>query len=129
MFRYIYTGNSTFETTINAALVYKVAHKFDLPNLRAACKIYMSLNLTPDDVCTILQILDSYEETELKNSCINLIKTKTSAVLDSKGFIDCDERILKMIVNTDVMDVKEFQLFDAVNVWAIHNAEKKGNYN
>ncbi|XP_075209892.1 uncharacterized protein LOC142317323 isoform X2 [Lycorma delicatula] len=126
MMRYIYTGNSTFETTINAALVYKVAHKFDLPNLRAACKIYMSLNLTPDDVCTILQILDSYEETELKNSCINLIKTKTSAVLDSKGFIDCDERILKMIVNTDVMDVKEFQLFDAVNVWAIHNAEKKG---
>ncbi|XP_075209900.1 BTB/POZ domain-containing protein 6-like isoform X2 [Lycorma delicatula] len=126
MMRYIYTGNFSFETTINAALVYKVADKYYLPNLRTACKIYMSLNLTPDDVCTILQVLDSYDETELKKSCINLIKTKTSAVLDSKGFIDCDERILKMIVNTDVMDVKEVQLFDAVNVWAIHNANKYG---
>ncbi|XP_075210633.1 trafficking protein particle complex subunit 12-like [Lycorma delicatula] len=126
MMRYIYTDEISFKTTLNAALVYKVAHKYDLPNLRTACKTYISSNLTPADVCSILQTLDLYEETELKSTCLKLIKTKTSAVLDSKDFIDCDEKILKMIVNTDVMDIEEVHLFNAVNEWAIHNSKKNG---
>jgi len=119
------------------------AHKYILPDLVVAeCQQYIESNLCPEYTLKVLEFTKFFENASLKVSyfvyscllylnlifinhfikakCLFMLREWTLRSLASSDFEDAHESTVLAIVKEKVLNIREFELFDAVIRWAKH---------
>ena len=125
LFRFMYSD----EVKLNADNVMQVlylANKYMLPCLVDKCTEYLEGNLDASNVFHVLPEAQKYEEKDLVDHCWEVIDKQAHEAVKSDGFVTIDKSVLEELVQRDSLDVKEVELFKAVDCWATKECEKQG---
>ena len=109
LFRFIYSDEANLSPDNVMQLMY-------------LAKTYM---LHASNVFIVLPDAQKYEEKELINHCWKLMEKETDAV-QSDGFVTIERSVLEKMVENDSLNIKEVELFKAVDRWAGKKCEKQG---
>ena len=123
--RFIYSD----EVNLNPGNVMQVlylAKKYMLPTLAEKCSVYLKENLDASSVFLVLPQAQKYEEKDLLDHCWKLIENETVEAVESDGFVAIERSVLEELVERDSLNIKEVELFKAVDCWAGMECEKQG---
>ena len=125
LFRFVYSD----EVNLNADNVMQVlylAKKYMLPPLADKCSEFLRENLDVSNVFHVLPEAQKYEEKDLENHCWEVIDKDTDEAVKSDGFVTIEKSMLEELVERDSLNVREVELFKAVDCWAKKECEKQG---
>ena len=97
-----------------------------LPTLAEKCSAFLKENLNALNVFHILPDAQKYEEKDLMNHCWKLIETETEEAVKSEGFVTVERSALEELVEKNSLNIKEVELFKAIDCWAEKECEKQG---
>lgn len=121
--RYIYSDEIDL-TGRNVMQVLYLARKYMVPSLVDKCNEFLQNNLEADNVLEILPEAQRLKDEEVEERCWKVIKAKTMKVVTSFHFELVDRVFIESIVNMDGLDIKEVELFKAVDRWAIKQSQR-----
>ncbi|CAH3183223.1 unnamed protein product [Porites evermanni] len=100
----------------------------DKLNLNAdnKCSAFLKENLNALNVFHILPDAQKYEEKDLMNHCWKMIATQTEEAVKSEGFVTVERSVLEELVEKNSLNIKEVDLFKAVDCWAENKCKKQG---
>ena len=125
LFRFVYSD----EVNLNADNVMQVlylAKKYRLPSLADKCTEFLQKKVDASNVFHVLPDAQKYEEKDLVDHCWEVIDSGTDEALKSDGFVTIDKSVLEALVERDALNVKEVELFKAVDCWVTKQCEKQG---
>ena len=125
LFRFIYSDEANL-TPDNVMQLMYLAKKYMLPSLADKCSAYLQENLDASNVFTVLPEVQKYEEKDLLDHCWKVIEKETEEAVKSDGFVTIDRSVLEEIVDKETLNIKEVELFKAVDRWAGKECEKQG---
>ena len=125
LFRFMYSDKANLKPNNVMELLY-LAKKYMLPSLADKCSVYLQDNLDGTNVFHVLPNAQKYEEKDLLDHCWKVIETETEEAVKSDGFVTIERLVLEQLVENDSLDIKEVELFKAVDCWAIEECEKQG---
>ena len=97
-----------------------------LPSLADKCSAYLQENLDASNVFHVLPDAQKYEEKGLLDHCWKVIEKETEEAVKSDGFVTIERSILEELVKKDSLNIKEVELFKAVDCWAVNECRKQG---
>lgn len=124
-FRYLYS-DEVYLTGTNVLQVLYLANKYIVPSLANKCTEYLQNSLDSNNVFCILPHAQTFEENELLKRCWDLIDKNADNVMKSEEFVDLDKCLVQTIVTRESLNIKEFDLFKAVDRWATKESERQG---
>ena len=125
LFRYLYTDEVNL-TGSNVMHVLYLAKKYMLPSLADKCSAYLHENLGASNVFTILPHAQKFEDQDLESRCWEMIEKHTEKAVTSDEFVTLDRSLVESVVKKKVLNVKEAELFKAVDRWATKEIERQG---
>ena len=125
LFRFIYSDKANL-TPDNVMQLMYLAEKYMLPFLADKCSDYLKENLDTSNVFQVLPAAQKYEEKDLQDHCWKVIEKETDEAVKSDGFVTIERSILEELVQKDSLNIKEVELFKAVDCWAGKECEKQG---
>ena len=126
LFRYMYSDEVSLNGS-NVMGVFYLAKKYMVPSLAGKCAKYLEHNLDASNVFSILPFAQKYEEKNLVDRCWKMIDEQTAeAVKSGAGFLTIERSLLEAMVERDSLNIKEVNLFKAVDLWATNKCEKQG---
>ena len=125
LLRFIYSDEANL-TPDNVMQLMYLAKKYMLPSLADKCAAYVKENLGASNVFTVLPDAQKYEEKDLLDHCWNVIEKETEEAVKSDGFMTIERSVLEELVEKETVNIKEVELFKAVDRWAVKECEKKG---
>ena len=125
LFRFIYSDEANLKPDNVMQLMY-LAKKYMLPSLADQCSDYLKENIDSSNVFHILPVAQKYEEKDLLEHCWKLIDKETEEAVRSDGFVTIERSVLEELVERDSLNIKEVELFKAVDCWAETECEKQG---
>lgn len=106
--------------------VLYLAKKYMLPSLADKCSQFLRENLDASGVFHVLPDVQKYEEKDLEKHCWEVIDKDTDEAVKSDGFVTIEKSVLEELVERDSLNVREVELFKAVDCWATKECEKQG---
>ena len=125
LFRFIYSDEANL-TPDNVIQLMYLAKKYMVPSLADKCSAYLQGNLSATNVFAVLQDAQKYEEKDLLAHCWKVIEKETEEAVKSDGFVTIEGSVLEEMVEKDSLNIKELELFKAVDRWASNQCEKQG---
>ena len=125
LFRFIYSDKAKLNADNVMQLLY-LSKKYMLPTLADKCSAFVKKNLNALNVFHILPDAQKYEEKDLMNHCWKLIETETEEAVKSEGFVTVERSALEELVEKNSLNIKEVELFKAIDCWAEKECEKQG---
>ena len=125
LFRYLYTDEVNL-TGSNVMHVLYLAKKYILPSLADKCSAYLHENLGVSNVFSILPHAKKFDDQDLENRCWEVIEEHTEEAVTSDEFVTLDRSLVESVVKKKVLNVKEVELFKAVDRWAAKEIERQG---
>ena len=125
LFRFIYSDEANL-TPDNVMQLMYLAKKYMLPSLADKCSAYLQENLNASNVFHVLPDAQKYEEKDLLDHCWNVIEKETEKAVKSDGFTTIERSILEELIEKDSLNIKEVELFKAVDCWAVNECRKEG---
>ena len=125
LFRFIYSDKANLNADNVMQLLY-LSKKYMLPTLAEKCSAFLKENLNALNVFHILPDAQKYEEKDLMNHCWKLIETETEEAVKSEGFVTVERSVLEELVEKNSLNIKEVELFKAVDCWAENECKKQG---
>ena len=125
LFRFIYSDKANLNADNVMQLLY-LSKKYMLPTLAEKCSAFLKENLNALNVFHILPDAQKYEEKSLKNHCWKLIETQSEEAVKSEGFVTVERSVLEELVEKNSLNIKEVELFKAVDCWAENECKKQG---
>ena len=125
LFRFIYSDEVNFNAD-NVMQVLYLAKKYMLPSLADKCSEFLGENLDASNVFHVLPDALKYEEKDLVDHCWEAIDEQADEAVKSDGFVAIEKSVLEALVERDSLNVKEVELFKAVDCWATKECEKQG---
>ena len=125
LFRFIYSDEVNLNPD-NVMQVLYLAKKYMLPSLADKCTEYLGKHLDASNVFHVLPDAQKYEEKDLVDRCWEVIDKQAGEAVKSDGFVTIEKSVLEELVERDSMNVKEVELFKAVDCWATKECEKQG---
>ena len=125
LFRYLYTDEVNL-TGSNVMHVLYLAKKYMLPSLADKCSAYLQENLEASNVFSILPHAKKFDDQDLKNRCWKVIEKHTEEAVTSDEFVTLERSLVESVVKKEVLNVKEAELFKAVDRWATKEIERQG---
>ena len=125
LFRFVYSD----EVKLNADNVMQVlylAKKYMLPSLADKCSEFLRENLDASNVFHVLPNAQKYEEKDLENHCWDVIDKETDEAVKSDGFVTIERSVLEELAERESLNVREVELFKAVDCWATKECENQG---
>ena len=125
LFRFVYSD----EVNLNADNVMQVlylAKKYMLPSLADKCSEFLRENLDASNAFHVLPNAQKYEEKDLENHCWEVIDKHAYEAVKSDGFVIIEKSVLEELVERDSLNVREVELFKAVDCWATKECKKQG---
>ena len=124
-FRFLYSDEVQL-TGSNVMGVLYLAKKYLVPSLADKCGEFLRDNLGPSNVFSILPHAGKFEEKDLANRCWKVIELMAHEAVTSDDFVTVERSLVKSIVNRKRLNIKEIELFKAVDRWAKHKCEEQG---
>ena len=125
LFRFIYSDEAKLNADNVMQLLY-LSKKYMLPTLAEKCSVFLKENLNALNVFHILPDAQKYEEKDLMNHCWKMIETQTEEAVKSEGFVTVERSALEELVEKNSLNIKEVELFKAIDCWAEKECEKQG---
>lgn len=113
-------------TMENIEEVALLADKYDMLDSVEACATFLVEQLKTDDIIWGYQLANTLRNQELIEFCEKQIKMFTNDLFKSESFLHCDRSVLKNILEMEVLQCSETEVFDACIKWARFNCEKNG---
>ena len=126
LFRFMYCDKANLSPDNVMQLLY-LAKKYMLPSLADKCSAYLQENLDSSNVFHVLPDAQKYEEKNLLDYCWKVIEKQTDEAVKSDGFVSIERPVLEELVEKDSLNIKEVELFKAVDCWAIRECETQGH--
>ncbi|XP_020619584.1 BTB/POZ domain-containing protein 6-like [Orbicella faveolata] len=125
LFRFMYSDKVILNGD-NVMQVLYLAKKYMLPSLADKCTEFLRENLDASNVFHVLPAAQTCEEKDLECHCWKVIDNQTDEAVKSDGFVTIKKSLLETLVERDSLNVKEVELFKAVDCWATKECEKQG---
>ena len=110
----------------NVMQLMYLAKKYILPSLADRCSAYLEKNLDVSNVFHVLPDAQKYEEKDLLDHCWKVIEKQTEEAVKSDGFVTIERSVLEELVEKDSLNIKEVELFKAVDCWSENECERQG---
>ncbi|XP_068759594.1 BTB/POZ domain-containing protein 6-like [Montipora capricornis] len=124
-FRFLYSDEVQL-TGSNVMRVLYLAKKYLVPSLADKCGEFLRDNLGPSNVFSILPHAGKFEDKDLENRCWEVIELMAHEAVRSDDFVTVERSLVKSVVNRKRLNIKEIELFKAVDRWAKHKCEEQG---
>ena len=125
LFRFIYSDEVEL-TGSNVMHVLYLAKKYLVPSLVKKCAEFLRKNLNASNVFSILPHAQKFEDKALANLCWEVIEVYTAEALTSDEFVVAERSLVESVVQREKLNVKEVELFKAVDRWAEKRIEEQG---
>ena len=125
LFRFLYSDEANL-TPDNVMQLMYLAKKYMLPSLADKCSAYLQENLDGSNVFTVFPDVKKYEEKDLLDHCWKVIEKETEEAVKSDGFVTIERSVLEELVEKETLNIKEVELFQAVDRWAGKECQKQG---
>ena len=125
LLRYLYTDEVNLSGS-NVMHVLYLAKKYMLPSLAGKCSAYLHENLGASNVFSILPHAKKFDDQDLENRCWEVIEKHTEKAVTSDEFVTLDRSLVESVVKKKLLNVKEAELFKAVDRWATKEIERQG---
>ena len=125
LFRFMYTDKANLSGS-NVMQVLYLANKYMAPSLVEKCTEYLRDNLEASNVFCILPHAQKFEDEDLEDRCWEVIEKQTEEAVTSDEFVTCERSVVESVVKRDTLNVKEVELFKAVDRWATKESERQG---
>ena len=124
LFRFIYSDEVEL-TGSNVMHVLYLAKKYLVPSLVEKCAEFLGKNLDASNVFAILPHAQKFEDKDLEDRCWEVVEEQTEEALASDDFLVAERSLVESVVKRDKLNVKEVELFKAVNRWTEKKIEEK----
>ncbi|XP_055317509.1 BTB/POZ domain-containing protein 2-like isoform X2 [Sitodiplosis mosellana] len=114
--QFIYLGRVKV-TTANVAQVMNMGKKYDILACLDACQDFLLNTLTNENMCMGYGLAILLEDERLMEFCENKIKCNTNEILSSSSFLDCDQKVLKRILQLDWLSCTAANVNEACMSW------------
>ena len=125
LFRFIYSDEVEL-TGSNVMNVLYLAKKYLVPSLAEKCAEFLRKNLDASNVFTILAHAQKFEDKDLENRCWEVVEMHTEEAVTSGDFVVAERSLVESVVKREKLNVKEVELFKAVDRWAEKKIEEQG---
>ena len=125
LFRYLYSDEVNL-TGSNVMQVLYLAKKYLVPSLADKCTEYLREHLEASNAFSILPQAQKFEDKDLEERCWNVIELHTEEAVTSDDFVTLERSIVESVVKRERLNVKEVNLFKAVDRWATKEVERQG---
>ena len=125
LFRFLYTEGVTLRGS-NVMQVLYLANKYMVPSLAEKCTAYLRENLKASNVFCILSHSQKFEDKDLEDRCWEVIEMQTEEAVTSDEFVTVERSVVESVVKREKLNVKEVELFKAVERWATKESERQG---
>ena len=125
LFRYLYSDQVNL-TGSNVMQVLYLAKKYLVPSLADKCTEYLQENLEASNAFSILPQAQKFEDKDLEKRCWDVIEWHTEEAVTSDNFVTLERSIVESVVKRERLNVKEVDLFKAVDRWATKEMERQG---
>ncbi|XP_015752985.1 PREDICTED: BTB/POZ domain-containing protein 6-like isoform X4 [Acropora digitifera] len=125
LFRFIYSDKVEL-TGSNVMHVLYLANKYLVPSLAEKCAEFLRINLDASNVFTILAHAQKLEDKDLENRCWEVVEMHSEEAVTSDDFVVAERSLVESVVKREKLNVKEIELFKAVNRWAEKKIENQG---
>ena len=124
MFRYVYSDRVNL-TGSNVIPVLYLANKYMVPLLVEKCTKYLR-HLRASNVFCILPHAQKFEDKDLEDRCWEVIEKQTEEAVTSDEFVEVERPLVETVVKREGLNVKEVELFKAVDRWATEQSKRQG---
>ena len=124
LFRYLYSDEVKLSGS-NVMQVLYLANKYMVPSLAVKCNEFLRQNLKASNVFSILPNAQKFEDKDLEDRCWEVIKKQTKEAVTSDEFVTLERSLVETVVKREVLNVKEVELFKAVDRWATKESERR----
>ena len=124
MFHYLYSDKVNLSGS-NVMQVLYLANKYIVPSLAEKCHQYLRINLKTSNVFCILPHAQKFEDKDLEDRCWEVIEKQTEEAVTSDEFVTVEQSLVKAVVEREGLDVKEVELFKAVDRWATEQCKRQ----
>ena len=125
LLRYMYSDEVTL-TGSNVMHVLYLAKKYMVPSLADKCTKYLRDNLEASNVFSILPHVQKFEDKDLEHRCWVVIEMDTEEAVTSDEFVTLERSLVESVVKREKLNVKEVELFKAIDRWATIESERQG---
>ena len=125
LFRFIYSDEVEL-TGSNVMHVLYLAKKYLVSSLVEKCAEFLRKNLDASNVFSILPHAQMFEDKYLETQCWEVIEVHTEEALTSDDFVATERSLVESVVKREKLNVKEVELFMAVDRWAEKKIEEQG---
>ena len=125
MFCYLYSDKVHLSGS-NVMQVLYLANKYMVPSLAEKCTEYLYRYLKASNVFCILPHAQKFEDKDLEDRCWEVIEKQTEEAVTSDEFVTVERSLLETVVKREVLNVKEVELFKAVDRWATEESKRQG---
>ncbi|XP_071099516.1 BTB/POZ domain-containing protein 6-like [Haliotis cracherodii] len=122
---YLYSDNTTVDADNVTALLY-ASRKYAITALESQCLEFLEKHLNVDNACVILDAAHHFDQSQLFQKALTLIKDTGERSLQSSGFLTLRQVLLHQIVESDDLSAEEHVIFNAVNSWAEAECGRQG---
>ena len=124
LFRFLYSDEVNLSGS-NVMQVLYLAKKYLVPSLADKCTKYLQEHLVASNVFSVLPQAQKFEDKDLEERCWEVIETQTENALTSEEFVTLERSVVESVVKRERLNVKEVDLFKAVDRWATKKVEKQ----
>ena len=125
LFRFLYSDEVNLRGSNVMQLLY-LANKYIVPSLAGKCTEYLGVILKASNVFCILSHAQKFEDKGLEDRCWEVIEKQTEEAVTSDEFVTLERSLVESVVKREVLNIKEVELFKAVDRWAIKESERQG---
>jgi len=125
LFRFMYTDEANLSGS-NVMQVLYLANKYIVPSLAEKCTEYLRDSLKASNVFCILPHAQKFGDKDLEDRCWEVIDKQTEEAVTSDEFVALERSVVESVVKREKLNVKEVELFKAVDRWATKESERQG---
>ena len=124
LLRFLYSDEVNLSGS-NVMQVLYLAKKYLVPSLADKCTEYLQEHLEASNVFSVLPQAQKFEDKDLEERCWEVIEAQTENALTSEEFVTLEKSVVESVVKRERLNVKEVDLFKAVDRWATKEVEKQ----
>ena len=124
LFRFLYSDEVNLSGSYVMQVLY-LAKKYLVPSLADKCTEHIREHLDPSNVFSVLPQALKFEDEALEKRCWEIIEIHIENALTSEEFVTLERSVVESVVKRERLNVKEVDLFKAVDRWATKEVERQ----